>query len=227
MVSPSKRARMSRTQMAKPPSIGLCPTKATTLTRGSYLEPMSCDSRGSAGHNVPQEDAVTIPLLGAHRKTEQELPRLILDPMRLRFPKQAADTGTANWAKVDSSIHTQCFTGWWCALCLALDHTRTTPPPYRDYPPALATTPLTKRTRPTFSSNEACRLWNRPHGDECGFAHVFSTCRSAIKAWDDRVPSTVQAEQTTCKVKNHSGTVSRLRMRTVIDRGSLLFSGVL
>ncbi len=104
----------------------------------------------------------------------------------ITFRQEAAYTGTANWAKVDCSIHTQCFTGMslceegWCALCTALDHTRATCP-YEDDQPAQngkrrpVTTPRTPLT---------CRKWNRhhymncPHGDQCVYAHVCSMCHS-------------------------------------------------
>ena len=44
------------------------------------------------------------------------------------FRQEAADKGLKNWAQVDPSIYTQCFTGMtitqegWCKICLSIDH---------------------------------------------------------------------------------------------------------
>lgn len=122
------------------------------------------------------------------------------------FRREAADTGTANWTKIDSSIHTQCFTGMslceegWCSICTSLDHVRTSCPykppgdhqttpkqtsQRRSVPSNSLRPPPTKRTRPSFQSDEACRKWNKyhymdcPHGDQCGYVHACSNCRSA------------------------------------------------
>ncbi len=87
---------------------------------------MFCDLRGSGGHKVPRKGPITIPLIARLSKKFRYPSWIVYD---ITFRQEAADTGTANWAKVDSSIHTQCFTGMslceegWCALCTALDHT--------------------------------------------------------------------------------------------------------
>ena len=45
------------------------------------------------------------------------------------FRQEAADTGKTDWSTIDSSIHTQCFTGMslsaegWCSICTSMDHT--------------------------------------------------------------------------------------------------------
>ena len=50
------------------------------------------------------------------------------------FRQEAADKGLKDWAQVDPSIYTQCFTGMtitqegWCKTCLSIDHSRRAAP---------------------------------------------------------------------------------------------------
>ena len=112
------------------------------------------------------------------------------------FRQEAADTGKTDWSKIDSSIHTQCFTGMslsaegWCSICTSMDHTKYTCP-YRTQDespgskrPIAKMGPSAKRARPYVKSEDACRKWNKyhymscPHGDLCAYTHECSICRS-------------------------------------------------
>ena len=111
------------------------------------------------------------------------------------FRQEAADTGKTDWSKIDSSIHTQCFMGMslsadgWCSICTSMDHTKHTCP-YRSHDEHLGSKrplakpgPPSKKPRPHFHSEEACRKWNKyhylscPHGESCAYTHECSICR--------------------------------------------------
>ncbi len=112
------------------------------------------------------------------------------------FRQEAADTGKTDWAKIDSSIHTQCFTGMslsaegWCSICTSMDHTKQTCPyrPQEEFTgskrPLTRTGTPAKKARVHFRSEEACRKWNKyhymscPHGESCAYVHECSVCRA-------------------------------------------------
>ena len=113
-----------------------------------------------------------------------------------QFRQEAADTGLSDWAKIDSSIYTQCFTamslnrGGWCSICTSMDHVKETCP-YQSAEDRLGqkrqgTSPNVphKKARGQFKPDETCRKWNRlhymkcPHGESCIFAHACSVCRA-------------------------------------------------
>ena len=112
------------------------------------------------------------------------------------FRQEAADTGKTDWSKIDSSIHTQCFTGMslsaegWCSICTSMDHTKHMCP-YRSQDehlgpkrPLAKPGPPSKKPRPHFHSEEACSKWNKyhylscPHGESCAYTHECSICRA-------------------------------------------------
>ena len=111
------------------------------------------------------------------------------------FRQEAADTGKADWSKIDSSIYTQCFTGMaltdgWCSICTSMDHVKGSCP-YQSTEeqlgqkrPASKSRPPQKRPRPQSKSEEACRKWNKynymdcPHGESCIYTHGCSICRA-------------------------------------------------
>ena len=125
------------------------------------------------------------------------------------FRQEAADTGKTDWAKIDSGIYTQCFTGMsltegWCSICTSMDHVKATCPykPTEEQPghrkPPLKPKLPQKRLRTYTKSEEPCRKWNRfnymdcPHGDTCIFTHQCSICRAtdhgALKCERSKAP---------------------------------------
>lgn len=120
------------------------------------------------------------------------------------FRQEAADNGLKDWAKVDPSIYTQCFTNAavsdekWCKNCQSIDHgsntcplqiyqsstgggtsngsglSRKRPNPDQNYQP-------TKKRPPPHSLPQTCRLYNRFHGDckfgdLCTYQHKCEIC---------------------------------------------------
>ena len=111
------------------------------------------------------------------------------------FRQEAADTSKTDWAKIDSSIYTQCFTGMsltdgWCSISTSMDHAKGSCPyqSTEDQPGqkklALRSRPPQKRPRTQSKSDEACRKWNKynymdcPHGESCIYTHSCSICHA-------------------------------------------------
>ena len=97
---------------------------------------------------------------------------------------EAADNGTKEWARIDPSLHTQCFMGQarseeaWCRSCHSLDHNTDTcplkPPQPKCPKPALPQAHVAKST-------EVFRKYNRFGGDchfgaKCKYVHACSVC---------------------------------------------------
>ena len=114
------------------------------------------------------------------------------------FQQEAADNGLKDWAKVDPSIYTQCFTNAavsdekWCKNCQSIDHGTTTCPlqiyssggagntsrkrqnTEQGYQPS-------KKRAPPHSLPQTCKLYNRFNGDckfgeLCTFQHKCDIC---------------------------------------------------
>ena len=103
------------------------------------------------------------------------------------FRQEAAHSGLKDWAHVNPSIYTQCFTGMtisqegWCSLCQSIDHGTDNCPlrQVRKRPAPAGFTPITKRQQP--EQVEVCRKFNRYNGDckfgkACRFKHACSAC---------------------------------------------------
>ena len=102
------------------------------------------------------------------------------------FRQEAADKGLKNWAQVDPSIYTQCFTGMsltqegWCKTCMSIDHnTDSCPLKMTRKRPAAPLPPfVNKRFQQT---SQICLKYNKYEGDckfgrSCRFQHVCSAC---------------------------------------------------
>ena len=116
------------------------------------------------------------------------------------FRQEAAESGNLDWAKVDPSIYTQCFTGatqmsaeGWCRRCQSVDHlTENCPskpgPSSAGYSAGYANSsrkfplPLAGRKRSAPQSiPEVCKKYNKydgdcRFGDNCIFQHKCGNC---------------------------------------------------
>ena len=107
------------------------------------------------------------------------------------FRQEAADSGNKDWAKVDPSIYTQCFTNaaisieGWCKFCQSVDHSSEMCPlktpqsnsggvtsigPSRKRPGEQHPLPSRKRA-PPHSINQVCKKFNQFNGD-CKFGNA-------------------------------------------------------
>ena len=114
------------------------------------------------------------------------------------FRQEAADNGLKDWAKVDPSIYTQCFTNAavsdekWCKNCQSIDHGTNTCP-LQVYSSGGASNTSRKRQNteqgfqpskkraPPHSLPQTCKLYNRFNGDckfgeLCTFQHKCDIC---------------------------------------------------
>ena len=120
------------------------------------------------------------------------------------FRQEAADNGLKDWAKVDPSIYTQCFTNAaiseerWCKNCQSIDHNSGSCPlqryrsepgsspsngagPSRKRPSSDQNPQPTKKRPPPHSLPQTCRLYNRfngdcKFGDLCTYQHKCESC---------------------------------------------------
>lgn len=108
------------------------------------------------------------------------------------FQQEAAESGRVDWAKIDASLHTQCFHSMalssesWCSLCHSVDHLKSSCPlkpqgslPIKRPAPYHTATAGSKyfkdSTPPTCGSyskhNGACTFM-----PECNYRHVCRRC---------------------------------------------------
>ena len=112
------------------------------------------------------------------------------------FRQEAAESGNLDWAKVDPSIYTQCFTGatqtfveGWCRRCQSVDHVTENcpakPGPSTGYSAGFDSSrrpPLAGRKRAAPQSiPEVCKKFNKYDGDcrfgeNCIFQHKCDNC---------------------------------------------------
>ena len=100
------------------------------------------------------------------------------------FRQEAAERNqTSDWARIDSSLFAQCFTGQakssesWCKSCHSLDHLSDACP-LRPPPPKRP-----KAASSRFQDSEICRRFNTgnggcPFGVRCRYAHRCAKCGS-------------------------------------------------
>ena len=108
------------------------------------------------------------------------------------FRQQAAEVGSTEWARVDPSIYTQCFTGMalsaegWCKFCQSIDHASENCPSRQHWQrkrgvPAASSQSM-PQTKRVVSANAICRKYNCydrdcHFGKTCRFQHVCSICK--------------------------------------------------
>ena len=110
------------------------------------------------------------------------------------FHQDAAGNPDLQWAKVDPSLYTQCFTGQeassenWCSKCQGLDHQSADCPyaarkrPWSAGGPGAASVPQARNNN--WSGQEVCKKYNKFNGDcrygkSCRYLHVCSGCRGS------------------------------------------------
>ena len=122
------------------------------------------------------------------------------------FRQEAADKGLKNWAQVDPSIYTQCFTGMtitqegWCKICLSIDHSSESCS-LKQARKRPAVTPIaTSSKRAQYEPNlkpQVCIKYNKYEGDckfgkACRYQHVCSSCGGGHPATKCTLPKSAE-----------------------------------
>ena len=97
------------------------------------------------------------------------------------FRKEAAEAGRTDWAKMDASLHAQCFHGMalssesWCTLCHSVDHLRSSCPLKPRDPPSKR--PPTAPMSTGFREGPApiCGSYNK-NNEDCSFSPRCHLC---------------------------------------------------
>ncbi len=106
------------------------------------------------------------------------------------FRQEVADAGRTDWAKIDASLHAQCFSGMattsegWCSLCKSLDHVRASCPLQPQTTPVKRTaqhlSPFQGGAKRFREGAPICLSFNKNEGScsfpRCGYRHICLKC---------------------------------------------------